>query len=404
MSENSQLPALPTEDDIKTIVSSASQALQKNTSQSTTALNALIAFVNKWKDIALSAEAAQEAVGLLKKVRGTKDDMNNRRTSFTKLLDGMISSFTTLENKIDPKKSAEVTAVQKLLDDYNTNLLRQQQLKEQEEQKKLAIAQEKIDLKAELVIALGNHYLNFVALQRQMLMDLYNELTLDNFERQSALLKQFNIIYPYSHLQEFKFQTKRSWSLDDESKKEIWLSVKQGKHEEYQRSFRSTIEADIQQLSDKLPAKKKELEEIAKADTAKKERLLKEQQEREEENKKKLAAEAEQKQQESINTATTNKAVEEVNTLFDHNANAEVVEAPTGSIRKVCDIKLKNNAGWLAILAFYMQNEGTASKADLSKKTFDSCKTFAEKKYLKDGIKIENPLLDYDESVKTISK
>lgn len=400
----SNLPALPNNEDFAAIIITAPVALEKNTSQSNSALKAAVDFARE--HIALENDDDDAAAsGLLVKIRKTHGDMNARRKSLTVLLNNVISTFTGLENKIDASKSPEVQVIQKLRDNYAQKKINDQKEKERQEQLKLAIAQEKIDLKAELVIALGNHYLNFVAQQRQMLMDLYNELTLDNFERQSALLKQFNIIYPYSHLQEFKFQTKRTWSLDDETKKEIWLSVKTGKHEEYQRQFRSTLEADIQQLSDKLPAKKKELEEIAKADTAKKERLLKEQQQREEENKRKLAAEAEQKQQESINTATTNKAVEEVNTLFDHQSNlAEVIETPTGSIRKTANINITNNAGWLAILSFYFQNEGTASKADLGKKTFDSCKTFAEKQYMKTGVRIENPFLEYEDGVKTVAK
>lgn len=66
-------------------------------------------------------------------------------------------------------------------------------------------------------------------------------------------------------------------------------------------------------------------------------------------------------------------------------------------------INVTQNAGWLKIIAFWYEHDPEAKSKgtdDLARKTFASCKIFAEKKVNKDGTRIEHPGIQYVEDVK----
>ncbi len=407
MANEESAVALLNENDFKSIVDAAPVALQKNTSQSDSALKAAINFVATYTESEYDDEADAKASALIVKIRKTHEDMNSRRKSLTQLLQKVTTTFTALENKIDPAKSPEVQAIQKLRDNYAAKKLKEQTDKQAEQELQLKIEQEKIDLKHDLTVALDQYFLTYQSNQRGKLFELYYNITLDKFEQQSALIAKFEIIYPFTHFTEFKFRSQRTWILNEKLKGEVWKSAKEGKFEQFQADFKKTIQEYLQELSDKLPAKKLELEEIAAADKAKKEKLLKEQQERDQQQKEKLEKQQREQEEESRNKAESTKQVDEVQTLFDHQSKvAEVVEStgPKGAIKKTVIIEVTNNAGWLAIVSLYFQQEGNMSKDDLSKVTLGSMRTYCEALAKKSNIRIDNKFITYTDGVKTISK
>lgn len=73
---------------------------------------------------------------------------------------------------------------------------------------------------------------------------------------------------------------------------------------------------------------------------------------------------------------------------------------PEPKVKTKHTIEVVQNSGWLQIIAFWYEHDPKAKSDDVSKKTFLQCKTFAEKKYNNDGVKIEHAGVKYVEDVK----
>lgn len=352
----------------------------------------------------LNADLDRECMDLLVKINKTVASMNGKRSPITQLLTMIQSEFVSLENQIDPKKANTPGAIlQQFRNTYAQELAKEKQRQEDEARVKAEKNQEQINIKAEAESRLNKYFYNYLAIEKAKLNEMFNAATLETFDGVKASLMGMQIAYPYSHFQQYKhglYATKHHTIDDINAFVKVHVeSLFNGLAETYKRDM-----GDLQHtLIDKLPSKKMELDELARAGEAEKQRLLEEQKKREEEEKERLRLENEQKLKEAEQAVETNKLTDTTMNLFQKETEMQV-SAPAPRARSGYEITVTNTAGWMLIFQFWFTNEGkNLTVEETGKKSLNQMKAFCEKYCHKHSTKIESPFLIYTETTKAVN-
>jgi hypothetical protein len=252
-----------------------------------------------------------------------------------------------------------------------------------------------------LALGLEKHYLSYFSRLSKELTDLYDSITLDNYYNQSADISNFATVYPANEdFATFKDGFYAVHITDDDKtaiKKEIVPGIMKSCIERYAN--------DIAEIKDdlllKLPARKKELEQIeelrksndeaaAKAEAEAKERAEEEERKRKEEQAKKegevnLKAEAAAHQANIFNS-------------FGETAAAIPTTVPKAKVEK--KIRVSNAKGFLEVYQLWFVHEGSKLSLEELEKAHKKFITFAEKRANKEGETIASPFVEYIDDVK----
>lgn len=394
-----EVAKIPVED-FKALIEAAPQALQLNTSLLTKAsaksdeLRALVA--SRPMDDDLDEQLKEYIINL----GGAKDKCLGRRSPFTRILGQVVKAFTSIENWFDSEKEF----CQKVRDGYAADLIRAQREREQKAQLELLKSKEKVEVKSKLEADFDMHLVNQITKQRDTMFLQFDKITLENFDKAAAYFNGLKFSYSETDFNAWTcFIGSKMLSQDEII--ELQRQVKEGKYEGFKENYINQLSISLQDIIDKLPGKKKELDEITKAKGKEAERLKAEAESRakvESDNRAKAEAEAKEKAEAE---AATKKDVALAETLFDHEANLAAVspEAPKG--REGYEITVNAVPGFMLIFNQWYQIEGKTLTVDqFSKKKVDSMVTFCEKHAQKTGEKIDSPLITYTEIFKTSNR
>lgn len=403
MSETATLPALIPVEDIKNIVSSAPEVLEKNTSLVNKAVEYCNSLLERAKTEGMSPELDAILNKTLVRMRERKEEITNERMPLTQMFDKIRTVFTDLEKKLDPKNPMSVySQIQAVRDDYAKKLRDEAKEKELALQRKLAKDKEAIDIKGAIEIQIRDNVLNYQDAQRAMVTGIFNSLTLDTFEEGKASIQKFSNVLPYEVLKVYRVN--KSYHSDDELNAFVALA-KADMFDQLKTSFAAAIEAIKAELMDKISGKKAELQAIATADAQQKAALEKQRKAREEEEARKREDELLKAKEEATAKVEAAKQVSIANTLFDNQiAKAEIV-VEAAPVRTGYEITVLAPTGYLNIVQAYFNNEGLSKKVDyLEKRTLGQMKKFCEELAHKSGEKLDSPFLVYTETIKTTAK
>lgn len=412
---------------VAVIIESAPKALEINKSSVERATSFGQTLLDTIQAEGMNDELDSKCNGYLVKVRTTIQEMNDRRKPITQIMDVLKKEFTSLESELDPKSPNSIYAqIQKSRDEYAAKKIADQRKKEQEAQRKLEQDKEIIRLTSEVSLQLATFFNNYLSNRLRKLNEFYNTISLGVFDSTSHTIENFLESYPHEHFESFAPQIRTVFATPDQVQAIITDCTK-GKFGEFNDTFRQAVKEAKHDIMDKLPSRKKELQEIAKAEEAAEQAALMAKTKAQ-----KAAAEAEaqriaemkaaadkraaedairQKQEEDARNA---KSASEINTAAQSsmtdalfNAQMTVSEATqaTAPVRESYDIEVLNPLGYLLIAQFYFEHEGkTENVAKLEKKTLGAMKTFCEKYAMKNDVKIESAFIKYNEQFKTIAK
>lgn len=352
----------------------------------------------------MSDELDQEANAYLVKVRKTGELINKERKPITQLLDHIKKSFTSLEAELSPKTAGGIySQVQQHRDQYAQKKLEEQRRREEQAQRKKAIEDEKVKVRTEIESRFANYFIDYLSTKEEELQMLFNIITLEEFEDFKKSIKGFPEEYPHSHVKEFDYIVTTIY-LEEEEIKKIANEVVLGKLTQYRADFQKSISELKREIWDQLPAKKIELEAIAKAEKEDKEeaeRLRKEQQERERKEKERLAKETQERKEREQQEAKAREEADSMNNLFNAEAEAQG-DGSSAQVRSGYEIAVTHPSGYAQIFQYWFQNEGKDLPIDvIEKRTMKQMKSFCEKAAHKTDEKIQSPYLKYKETVKT---
>ncbi len=374
------------------------------------------------------------------------------RAAITQMMDAFKTMFTTAENDIDKAKKNSVPAkVQEQRNDYVKEVSRIKEEKRLAAEKAAAKAKEAIEIRADAEKKTAADFSSWLLAKKTKMTNAFNAITLENFKTKEDNLR--------SYQPGFEFQTDYSgFSYYPQHTKEQVTEIQNEAFANVVTDYSNTTFAELTLLRDELieqlPSKKAELLEakrladeaeaerkeaeeaeakrqaaIAKANAAEKakleaeaaeqrrkdaerqeeirrqqEKAEAERKEREATEAKRLADEAEAARAKAEQDAEIKKQGEQTMVMFEQEA-AIADSTPAPETRQGYDILILHPVGYTQIFALWFENEGKNLPVDkIGNTKLDQMKAWAEKHAHKTGTKIESKFLNYEVSVKAVTR
>lgn len=388
---------------ITEIIGTAPGALQRNRTSIQNAQSAGQAILDTIEREGMNDLLDSRCNNYLVKVRKTAEEMMERRKPITQIFDAVKKEFTNLESALDPKNGNSIYArIQSKRDKYAADKIEQQRKKEAEIQRQLNLEKERISIRNEATLELRMYFDNYLSQQRSMLTGIMNNMTLKDFAAQKKSIEQFSEEYPTMH---FNVWTSNLYPryLSPEERDEIFAALKLGKYEEFAVEFKLSISEMKTAMLDRLPGKKKLLEDMEKASADKKKKMEAEQSRIKAEAEAREKAEAAERERKAREESERKKLSETTEALFE--ATGELQFNQQAQVRESYEIEVLNPMGYLLITQFYFEKEGKNEPIEkLEKKSLGSMKTFCERWAMKNDEKINSAYLKYNEKFKTVAK
>ena len=385
-----------------TVVETAQSALIKNQLSVDKAKEYGQTLLDTIEAAGMSDELDQKCNDFLVKIRKTDALLKERRNPVTQLFTQITKRFTSIE-----KEMADQAALIKAeRDAYAKQKAEEQRRKEAEAQRKLNIEREKADTAAYAETELSKHFNKMLVAKQNAMLYLFDGVSLETFEQVTNGLKSVNTFMDLSEFEIFHPAITPRYITNDDVNL-IINQVKQTKREYYSTLFNERVDEYRNELVDKLPSKKTELEAIAEAEKKNAEeakRLKAERDEREKAEKERLAKEAADREAREKAAAEAKAQEAQMDSLF--NATEETaVQGSQAQVRAGYTITITHPAGFVQVFSYWFENEGKNLSIDVAgRKSLNQMVAFCEKHAHKTGEKITSPYVKYEESFSTVAK
>lgn len=346
----------------------------------------------------MTDELDLRASKFIERTRRTLKEMNERRSPVTKLFDRVRTEFTTLENEIDPAKAGTVPyQLQQFRNQYAERKHREEEERRRAEearrQAELARTQYR-DACADDFKAIFNAR---VANDINLLNDIVSNATLDKWQQTLDAVTGYSVELPADWCP--ASSVRMPLNLPVEESRAICKEVLDSLVPQFREQYRVEIGDYRQQILDRLPSQKAELERAASAASAEEAQKIRRAIARRE------AAERAAKEQEraarereEARKAEARKASVQAAGLFDVAQAAAPAYQPKTKVSKKIRVTAPN--GYLQVLMMWWAKEGCglpdAELAKIFKKQISFCERLANK----DGEVIADPSVEYVDEVK----
>lgn len=382
---------------LKIIMQSGPESYNRNRLSRDNCLLACGQLLDEIKARGMDDDLDKKAASFLNRVRITLKDMNERRAPVTKIFDRIRKEFTDMENAIDPSKAGTVPyQLQQLRNQYAARKREKEEARRKAEEARRAAELARANYADECRADFKAQFNNLVVLNINALTEFNSRCTLENWQ---AI---------YDHVLGFESELPASWFPATNVRLPFNLSADEshsicsGILEELMPGFREQYRTEIgdyrQEILDRLPSRKAELERAAAATADEKVRIEAEVKARESAELARKEQERIAREQEESRRKEAEKAAAEGAGLFATAAATRTVYTPKAKVTK--KISIISPEGYMQVLALWWAKEGcNLSEAELSK-VFKKQISFCEKLANKDGQFIEHPSVQYTDEVK----
>ena len=363
---------------VGTIAQVAPQAFKENSISHDRCLQFGQELLNRVNTEGMSDELDQEIASFIERAKKTLKKMNGKRSAVTQIFDNIRSVYTKLENEVDPAKKGTVAA--QLQEERNKYAAKKREEHEAELRRKLLeLARQKAEAKYTTDVE-EDFLRQFSALATDSinrLMELDKSLTLENYAIVYDGVKNTPAALPEEWFAALRPQVLLPSSLTPEEARAIAAEVKQKLHQRFTEQYTCEVSATRDDIINRLPSKRKELERIAQANAEEAERIRKVMEERE-------RKEAEQREKERAEREAKEKAAaelaaqkQEMDGLFGAAQLEEASYQPKTQVKK--RIHVLNPEGFMNIIGMWWSQVGcTLTVAELEKE-FKKQLTFCNK-------------------------
>ena len=402
MSNSSTLPILMQEN-INDILASTPEAYSVNTrsvERCNIFGNDLLSAI---QTSGMTDDLDRKCADYIDKTKRTLKAMNERRAPITKIFDRIRCEFTALEAQIDPgKPDTPAALVQAARNIYAAKKREEAERQRREEmarqQRAMAISRYTDDI--------SNYYHEQFDRKVQddlRYLSLLNEsLTLENFDKKAEQLRSYSndlskewltLCLPASDV---KVPAEITEQEADKIRRDTLRPLVPVFREQYATEIGDYRDAIV----DTLPARIKELEQLAKASAEEKARLEAQIKEREAAERQRKEEERQRKEEEAKANAKAKETAKELGNLFNAVDTAQPAYCPKTSVKK--HINFINPEGVLAAVMFWWSKEGRFYSVEDLSKIFKRMITYCDKcANDKDHPEfITSPFVHYDEEIK----
>lgn len=396
--ENTPIPALAASaENVSSIVSNTPDNYTRNqlsVSRCHAAGEKLLAQI---KEGDMTDDLDRAIADFIEKSRRTLKAMNERRAPLTKLFDQVRREFTGLENQIDPSKPGTIPyRLQQARNQFAARRREQEEarLRAEESKRQAEAAREKYRL--DILENYKAQFNNLVNADLNRLTDLNASVNLDNYSAVLDTVTGFDSTLP-SDWQPVT-TLRRPVGMTPEESQTLCAEIFQSLRPQFVEQYSTEINDYRQEILDRLPSKRAELERAAKANAQEAKRIKEQLAQREAAEAARKEAERLIREKEAAAKAEAMKANSEAVNLFNLAQTAAPVYQPKTKVTK--KINITGPAGYMQVLAMWWSKEGSYLSKEELDKIFRKQISFCEKLANKEGEFISDPTVQYTEEVK----
>lgn len=333
----------------------------------------------------------------IEKTRRTVKEMNERRAPLTKLFDQVRKEFTGLENDIDPTKAGTVPyQLQQYRNQYAAKKREQEEARRRAEEAQRQAEAARSKYRTDCMEDYKAKFNELVNTRINELTELNSNVTLETMKAVYDTVFAFATELPADWCP--MSSVRQPLNLTPEEARQIRGEVMKGLLGQFSEQYKAEIGDYRQDILDKLPSKKVELERAAKANAAEAARIKAEMAQREAAEAARKEAERKAREQEEAKKAEALKANSEAVNLFNLAQATTPAYQPKTKVTK--KINVTGPSGYMQVLSMWWAKEGcNLSKEELDK-IFKKMITFCEKLANKEGEEIIDPGIEYVDDVK----
>ena len=363
---------------VGTIAQVAPQAFQENTISHDRCLEFGKQLLERVNNEGMSDSLDQEIANFIERAKKTLKKMNGKRSAVTQIFDAIRSAYTGLENEVDPAKKGTIPAqlqevrnryAAKKREEYEAELRKRLQ----EHARLMAISKYATDVEDDY----SRQYNALVTDTINRLMELDKSLTLDNYAPLADTVKNTSDALPQEWFNALRPQVLLPSALNPDEARSIAAEVKQKLQQRFTEQYSFEVAATRDDIMDRLPSKRKELERIAKANAEEAERIRRAMEERE-------RKEAEQREKERAEREAKEKATaelaaqkQEMDSLFGAAQLEEVGYKPKTQVKK--RINVLSPEGFMHVIGLWWSQLGCTLTISELEKMFSKQLTFCNK-------------------------
>ncbi|MBD5267969.1 MAG: hypothetical protein HDS41_07350 [Bacteroides sp.] len=384
-------------DNVGTIVRNTPEAFRKNQLSHDNCLRACETLIAKIKETGMSDDLDKTAATYLDRTRRTIKAMTEMRSPLTKLFDQVRKEFTTLENDIDPTKNGTIPfQLQQLRNEYAAKKREEEEARRRAEEAKKQADIARQQYRAACEEDYKVKFNDLVVARLNELTDLNSSVTLDNYKAVYDTVSRYAVELSADWTPQSS--VRMPYNLSPDESRNIRGDVMRRLTGQFAEQYRSEISDYRQEILDKLPSKKAELERAAQASAEEARRIAEEIKQREAAELARKEAERIAREQEEARKKEVQKAGAEAASLFDlTQATAQTYQPKTKVAKK---IRINSPEGYLKALMMWWAKEGSAMSHEELAKIFKKQITFCEKLATKEGEFINDPAIEYIDDIK----
>lgn len=386
---------------VQTIAQLAPQSYHQNSLSHFRCIDAGKQLVERVTKEGMSDALDMEIANYIEKSKATVKKMNSRRSPVTQLFDQIRKAYTSMENDVDPAKSGSIPCyLQARRNEYAAKKHEVEERRRREEAARQAKENAKIRYRAEVEDDYVAQFNALVNKSINQLTDMDKQLTIDNYEPSLSALKKFSCELPATWCQEAISGAHRPAELTPDECRAIQAGVMAGLVNRFKEQFPFEVQSTRDDILDRLPSKKKELERMAKASAEDAARIKAEMEARE-------RAEAARKEAERLETQKQQAAAaklaaekQQMDGLFGIPVAAPASYQPKTQVKKKVVISTADDV--MKILAFWWSQVGCTKTLEELSKEFKKQITWANSA----ANSKDNPMfisdIHYEDEVKAI--
>lgn len=367
MIDNTQALTVFEPQNVQTLAELAPQSYKENQLSHFRCIEAGKSLLERVKREGMSDTLDMDIAKYIEKSKLTVKKMNAKRTPVTQLFDQIRKVYTTMENEVDPSKATSVPGqLQAYRNAFAQKKFEQEELRRREEAARLA---KELAIKRYRNDAEDDYVRQFNALVNKSINELTEmdkQINLDNYEIIFDGIKNYNCELPDKWCQTVASGALRPAELSPDECRAIQANVMAGLVNRFKEQFPFEVSSTRDDILDRMPSKKKELERMAKvsAEEAAKIKAQLQAKEREEAARK----EAERIEREKQEAAAAKLAAEkqEMDGLFGAPVAAQAGYQPKTQVKKKIVVESADDI--MAIIAFWWSQVGcTLTMEELTK-------------------------------------
>lgn len=367
MADNSQALTIFEPKNVQQIADLAPQSYKDNSLSHFRCLEVGKQLLEKVKSEGMSDALDMEIAKFIEKAKATVKKMNGKRTPVTQLFDQIRKVYTSMENDVDPTKA---DSIPNQLQAYRNAFAKKKHEEEERRRRAEAARQAKENAKARYRADVEEDYLKqFNALVNKSineLTDMDKQLTLDNYEIIFDGVKEYNCELPETWCKNVISGAHRPAELTPDECRTIQANVMAGLVTRFKEQFPFEVQSTRDDILDRLPSKKKELERIAKASAEEAAKIKADMEAKEREEAARKEAERKEREKQEATAAQFSAQKQEMDDLFGLPVAAPASYQPKTQVKKKVVVETADDI--MKVVAFWWSQVGcTLSMEELCK-------------------------------------